>query len=67
MKKAILYIFAIIGILFALGILRAFWSGFSSTFNPSGTIQKAKCVSECNKNKLSENCPAYCAEQMIQK
>lgn len=63
MKKIILYALAAIGFLFVLSLARSFWGGFSSTINPSKALEKAKCVSECNKNKMSNNCPQYCANK----
>jgi hypothetical protein len=67
MKKIILYIFAFFGLVFVLYLLSAFWSGFSSTVNPSAAFQRGKCVAECRKSNLSNNCENYCLEQTIKK
>ncbi|MEK7527479.1 MAG: hypothetical protein AAB574_00475 [Patescibacteria group bacterium] len=63
MKKPIVYILAVFGAVFVYYLLRAVWGGFSSTAAPNKMVQKAKCVAECRKNALSENCDQYCLDQ----
>lgn len=67
MKKTLLYVLAIFGAIFTFYLLRAFWGGFSSTVNPSASFERGKCIADCRKGNLSDNCENYCLEQSIRK
>lgn len=67
MKKTILYILVIFGLIFVFYLLKAMWGGFTSTVNPGIQVQKAKCVADCRTNKLSDNCENYCLEKSLGK
>jgi len=67
MKKTLLYILAAFGLFFVFYLARAFWGGFSSTVNPNAAFQRGKCIADCRKGSLSDNCENYCLEQSIKK
>jgi len=65
MKKILIYILAAIGIVTVIFFLRIMFSGVSSTVNTGVQVQKAKCMAECNKTKLSDNCNQYCLQKSL--
>jgi len=64
-KKIVIGVLAVLGAIFLIMILRVVFAGFSSTAAPSTAIQRAKCQAECKDSNLSENCDAYCTEQLL--
>ena len=66
MKKTVLYILAVLGAIFVIYLLKAVFAGFSSTANPGLQVQRAKCMGDCNENKLSDDCTQYCVDQMLE-
>jgi hypothetical protein len=67
MKKNIIYILAVFGLIFVFYLLKAVWGGFSSTANPSAQVQKAKCIAECRNDNLNDNCDNYCLQKQLER
>ena len=61
MNKWLKIILIIIGVVFVVFIVVPFMIGLLATVNPQESIEKGKCVANCQDNNLSQDCMQYCS------